>query len=410
MRTAIATRADNTIKEMTDITHPIMREYAKKIGADFIILDEKRTDSTHYRILKLYDLFNKYDRIISMDSDVIITPDCPNLFEIVPENKIGTVFEDVYSRQRDRQIRMLKAQQKFGNINWTGGYINTGVAVFSKCHKELFAPNRELYMDLGYDDVYLGYWIVKLGFQFYVLNPKFNYMHHFDEGGTNRLYAYIIHYAGQGFTGDRMGDLKRDYGFFYGDPPYPELKNQAIIDEIGNAKSIADIGCGEGFLTSWLIKHTKAKIYPIDIEDQNRMNLKVLIGDLTEPETFPIKTVEVSIASEVLEHIRWWKDALQTLLAITERKVIITIPYATSFWSEDHINFWDDESVKEFITLCDGWDIKIKKIITKPEDAKDNYLIFLIVCTKSIKNGKNTMQDLIRLTFPIFTKQLEQAI
>jgi SAM-dependent methyltransferase len=237
-------------------------------------------------------------------------------------------------------------------------------------------------MDLGYDDVYLGYWIIKLGFKVYSLNLKFNYMHHFDEGGTNRLYTYIIHYAGQGFTGNRMGDLKRDYGFFYGNPPYPEIKNQAIIDEIPeDVKGIADVGCGEGFLTRYL--QTKYKnVVGIDIENKNRVNLKyVMIWDIQD-EPRGITPRDVVIASEVLEHVRWWKDALQNLLAITEHKLIITIPYGESFWSPEHINFWDDESVKEFITLCDGWDVKITKIITKPEDVKNNQLLFLIVCQK----------------------------
>ena len=171
-----------------------------------------------------------------------------------------------------------------------------------------------------------------------------------------------------------------------------------------------DVGCGEGFLTNWLIKHTKAKVYPIDIIDTNRMNLNVLLGDLTDPDTFPIKEVEVSIASEVLEHIRWWKDALQTLLEASMRKVIITIPYGQSFWSPDHINFWDDESVKEFETLAVGWDVKISKIIAKPEDKKDNYLLYLIVCTKSTKGGKDTIENSIKLTPPTFTKQSELVI
>lgn len=395
---ALVTRADNGIKEMTDITHPVMREYAKKIGADFIVLDEKREDSVHYRILDFYKLFDKYDRIISMDSDICITPDCPNLFDIVSEDKIGTVYEDMGHRQDYRRMRIVRARQQFGDIGWKTGYINTGVAVFSKCHKELF-KKRELYMDLGYDDVYLGYWIKKLGYKVFQLSYKLNHMSLFSEewnGNPNRLNSYIIHYAGNGFTGDRMGDLKRDYGFFYGNPPYPELKNQAIIDEIGDAKSIADIGCGEGFLTNWLIKNTKAKIYPIDIIDQKRMNFKVLIGDLTDLDSFPIKSVEVSIASEVLEHIKWWKDALQTLLAISERKVIITIPYGTSFWSKDHVNLWDDESVKEFIELCPGWDVKIKKILTKPEDAKINQLIYFITIKKHESQEEYPFSDFKR--------------
>jgi len=409
---AIVTRSDKSIKEMTDITHPVIKAYAKKIGADFIVLDEQRTDSQHYRILDFYKLFDKYDRIISMDSDIIITPDCPNLFEIVPENMIGTVCEDIGSRETDRYNRIMKANKQFGDSGWRSGYMNTGCAVFSKLHKDLFKPGRELYMDLGYDDVYLGYWSIKLGFKMYGLNKKFNYMRHFDELGTNRLHAYIIHYAGQGFTGDRMGDIKRDYGFFYGDPPYPELKNQAIIDAIPkNTKSIADIGCGEGFLTNWLIKNTKAKVYPIDIEDNNRMNLSVLIGDLTDYGTFPIRSVDVSIASEVLEHLRWWKDALQTLLDVSKRKVIITIPYGNSFDAYDHVNYWDDKNVKEFIELCPGWDVKIKKILTKPEDVKYNQLIYLILCTKKLeKSGKTTTKNLIRSIPLTLGRQLEPAI
>jgi hypothetical protein len=377
---------------MTDITHPVMREYAKKIGADFIILSEKRKDSQHYRILDLYKLFDTYDRIISMDSDILITRDCPNVFDIVPEDKIGTVYEDIGSRQMDRRIRIAKAQEQFGDIGWTVGYVNSGVMVFSKCHKELF-KERELYMDLGYDDVYLGYWMVKLKMPVYQLTLNFNFMRHFEEFGKNRIEAYIIHYAGSGFTGNRIGDIKRDYGYFYGDPPFPELKNQAIIDEIGDAKSIADVGCGEGFLTKWLMTHTNALVYGVDIKNQCRMNFKVLLGDVTDPDTFPIKDVEVIIASEVLEHIRWWKDALQTLLGASTRKLIITVPYGQSFWSPDHLNFWDDESVKEFETLCPDCEVKIRKILTKPEDAKTNDLLFLICITKSTKGGKTTTQS-----------------
>ena len=126
------------------------------------------------------------------------------------------------------------------------------------------------------------------------------------------------------------------------------------------------------------------------------MNLSVLLGDLTDKENFPIHSVGVSIVSEVLEHIRWWKDALQTLLDITESKVIITIPYGTSFYSIDHINFWDDESIKEFITLCPGWDVNIRKIVTKDGDARDNQLLYLITCKKLEKRGKATTKSLTK--------------
>jgi SAM-dependent methyltransferase len=198
-------------------------------------------------------------------------------------------------------------------------------------------------------------------------------------GEKDRLDAYIIHYAGTGF-GNRMEDLKRDAKLFYSDFPYPEHKNHLIIDAIGDAKSIMDVGCGEGILTRYLIKTFPDKeILAVDIEDKNRFGLKVEIGDLTDD--FKYKA-EVVIASEVLEHIRWWKDALQSLLEASTGKVIITIPYGHSFYNKDHVNFWDDESIKEFITLCDPHKVTVSKEITKPEDIKNNSLIYFITIQK----------------------------
>ena len=44
--------------------------------------------------IKHYDLFNEYDRILSLDSDVVITPRCPDIFKTVDFENIGTVYED----------------------------------------------------------------------------------------------------------------------------------------------------------------------------------------------------------------------------------------------------------------------------------------------------------------------------
>lgn len=379
MKCAITTRADSNIKEMTDITHPIIQKYADKIGADFIVLDDPKGLHPHYRILQFYELFDKYDRIISFDSDIVIAPDCPNLFDIVPYEKIGTIFEDAGSRQQDRRERIRKANEKFGDIGWKTGYINTGVAVFSKCHKELF-KQRELWMELGFDDIYLGYWLRKLGFEIYELPPKFNFMTMFAEdwnGRPQRLDNYIIHYAGNSFSGDRLGDIKRDAEIFYSEFPYPKLKNEKIIEMIGEVKTIADIGCGEGLLTRYL-----RRIYPevsaIDVKDKNRVGLdNVIIWDIQNdpPKDF---NFDVVIASEVLEHIRFWKEALKNLLKITKKKLILTVPYGQSFYDPDHKNFWDDETIKEIGEVALPHQTIIKKGITKPEDVKMNQLLYYI--------------------------------
>jgi len=380
---AIVTRADKNIKEMTDITHPIIKQYAKKIEADFIVLDEPKGLHPHYRILQFYELFEKYDRIISIDSDVIITPDCPNLFKIVPHEAIGTIFEDVGSRQADRRERIKKVQEKFGDIGWKSGYINTGCAVFSKCHREIF-KQRELYLDLGYDDVYLGYWIRKFGFPIFQLPIKFNFMTMFAEqwnGNSQRLDNYIIHYAGNGFSGNRLGDIKRDAEIFYSDFPYPKLKNEQIIERIGEAETIYDVGCGEGLLTRYLQKKYKHAI-GVDIEDNNRVGLTYVMRWDVQDEPQGIVPADVVIASEVLEHVRWWKDALRNLLKITNKKLIITVPYGRSFFDPGHINFWDDDTINEFKEIASPHKVEITKGITKPEDVKMNQLLYYITINK----------------------------
>ena len=104
MKRLIITRADDNIKAMTDITLPIMREYAKKCDADFKIISGDAPflsgdNLPHYRILEVADLLDEYDRVLCLDADMIINKDCPNIFEVVPEDKIGTIFEDVGSRK-----------------------------------------------------------------------------------------------------------------------------------------------------------------------------------------------------------------------------------------------------------------------------------------------------------------------
>jgi len=69
MKLLITTRADKRIPEWIKLTHPLIKEYARKVGAEFQIIDYK-TDCEvgdgrwHYRIMKHYELHEKYDRIL----------------------------------------------------------------------------------------------------------------------------------------------------------------------------------------------------------------------------------------------------------------------------------------------------------------------------------------------------------
>lgn len=224
MKLAIVTRSDETIKKVTDITHKAIKYYADKWGADFITLDYVDppviTDDNHphWRIIEVYNLYEKYDRILVLDSDIVMTKECPNLFEIVNYDKIGTIFEDKGSRAPYRKKSIMAIQKKYGNIEWRDGYINTGVFLTSKIHKDIFKPIKgEYYTAYGSDDVHIGYNINKLGFKIKELSFKFNHMTMFSEdwnNRANRFDSYIIHYAGQGKFNKRLSrfdNIKEDY-------------------------------------------------------------------------------------------------------------------------------------------------------------------------------------------------------
>jgi|3_EtaG_2_1085321.scaffolds.fasta_scaffold75843_2 hypothetical protein len=230
---AIVTRADENIKEMSDITHVPMREYAERCGADFKILSHDppfmtEDNKPHYRCLKIIDLFDEYDRILMLDSDMLINKDCPNLFDLVPEDCIGSIYEDIGSRRGNRLSRMQQIQSVFGDVGWRDHYTNAGTFMLSKMHKNIFAPVDGNYWTSteGNVDVHMSYNIHKYGYKVFELDYRWNHMTMFSEAWNNnadRFQSYIIHYGGNGIfdMGDpnitgRIKQIKKDYMRIYG--------------------------------------------------------------------------------------------------------------------------------------------------------------------------------------------------
>jgi len=235
MKLLITTRADKKVKDWADLVHPVFKQYAHKVGADFRILDETLNCADaltgigdglwHFRIMKHYDLHEEYDRILHFDSDILVTPNCPNLFQEVPYDKIGTVYEDIGSRKPQRIQCMIACQNKFGFIGWDSGYINTGVFLTSKCHKDIYQSiNGEYFTEWGTDDVHLGYLIKKNRYHVHQLHYKFNHMTMFSEPwnkNADRFDSHVIHYAGagifdKGVAQNKLHQAKLDYKRLYG--------------------------------------------------------------------------------------------------------------------------------------------------------------------------------------------------
>ncbi len=83
-------------------SHQAMKLYATRINADFIKLDEpkinfksaKKFNPILFEKYQVHDILAIYDRVLFLDTDILVTPHAPDIFNIVPIDKIGGVFED----------------------------------------------------------------------------------------------------------------------------------------------------------------------------------------------------------------------------------------------------------------------------------------------------------------------------
>ena len=204
---AIVTRSDETVQEWADLTHPLFRKYAEKCGAEFLIISGKapfldHDNQPHYRLLMIYKLLEEYDRVLHLDTDMIVNKNCPNIFEEVPENMIASIYEDVGTRIFDRRRKIANIQNEWGDVSWKTGYTNAGTFLLSKEHRDIFKPhNKRFWLAEGTADLHMSYNIHKNGFKVKELEYKWNHMTMFSEKWNNnasRFDSYIIHYAGRG--------------------------------------------------------------------------------------------------------------------------------------------------------------------------------------------------------------------
>ena len=225
--------------ELSKHTHPTLKSYADRINAEFIVLDSCQT-TPHWEKFALKELLNKYDRIIYLDTDLIVRDDCPDLFDLVPYNQIGAFNEAKFVQREYSLIDTAKAYDiDPSKINWNGKYYNTGVMVLSKCHKKFFNKPEKEFSNF-YEQGYLNLIIsmeeshrtkedVPLMFD---LPYAYNRMTCLDFCGEVRHASYIIHYAGYHYftrPGEILTLIKEDLNKWVEDRPGYPYKRKIVI-------------------------------------------------------------------------------------------------------------------------------------------------------------------------------------
>lgn len=174
-----------------------MRAYAEKIGADFYPecnWQNGPNEIPHYLKLKLIkNYLDRYERILFIDSDILISPLAPNIFEEVPTDKLGMFNEAPWVMSR--HLEDIKSWQTLtGETFKEGTYYNSGVIVASKEHKHFFDLDHKVY-HYGEQSA-LNSSLMKKQAPMYELSHKWNRMSCTFLRGMDPYDSYFIHFAG----------------------------------------------------------------------------------------------------------------------------------------------------------------------------------------------------------------------
>lgn len=199
-----------SVREVWDglgtITSDTMASYAHRIGADFIIIssivasDYLKAPDIRYEKFQIYDLLGIYDRVMLVDFDAAISKYCPNIFDVVDENRFGIkVSHDNLSERRKDFVTL--ANEQLGKIEWGDIYYNSGVMVVSSIHRKVFEYRQRKGLTSGIlqEQNTINYRIYKDKIPVHVLDWKYHYIPAKDK--EPEINPFIIHWAGGGRGG-----------------------------------------------------------------------------------------------------------------------------------------------------------------------------------------------------------------
>jgi lipopolysaccharide biosynthesis glycosyltransferase len=191
-----------------------MENYCKKYNIDFIRINYPIINfiSPYFEKFFFIDLLDRYDRVLYMDADVLITPNAVNIFDYYPDTTKFYAYNETDNNEtmdRDEYVKPLLTDMP----NWPMDdknkyrYFNSGVMLISKEHKDFFKNFKNIPEIPGIfafqDQTYLNYLIVKHNIKYEYLDYSFNRMHLGNKDENHDRYnSNFIHYAGPDVYGD----------------------------------------------------------------------------------------------------------------------------------------------------------------------------------------------------------------
>lgn len=124
---------------------PLMAEYAKRVGADFVVLTwPGHPDWPMSGKFQIPRVLDHYERIAYVDADVLLRPGCVNLFDMCEPDEFGACDELPFHRRQPQfglEDNYLDYRRRLGfediEVPW---YFNAGVMVVARQHQNILMP------------------------------------------------------------------------------------------------------------------------------------------------------------------------------------------------------------------------------------------------------------------------------
>ncbi|MGD0548747.1 MAG: glycosyltransferase [Terracidiphilus sp.] len=190
---------------------PWIRAYAERTGAQLCEIHVPPDVSPVF--LKFYAARQSgaYDRILLIDSDIIVRPHAPNLFELVPQNELGAMFEGrIFEREE-----WIQKNTDFYGTHGSGDvpYFNSGVLLANpRILRQLFEIDHDVLAFPKYEQNHLNWRVARHRIPLFELPIEFNYIAGNEFSDWRR--SLFFHFAGYGKARHRHYNLLQMQGQF----------------------------------------------------------------------------------------------------------------------------------------------------------------------------------------------------